>query len=144
MKPVIRLRRNARNCKLSQSSQTLTKNKSNNFANVTDWSARSAVRAANLDLHRNTSSGTYSEFKNCDEEARLRQELSRKMAGNEQIAPKSARIQARRLCRNGLHQSFRLKVVSIDGATPSVKSVQDHLIPTGGRRSTTQWRNRAV
>src|SRR2546423_5782501 len=97
---------------------------------VTDWSAVGGSGGKISIYTRNTSSGTYSEFKELAMKKRDYAGGSQKMAGNEQIAAEVGKN------KNGVGyvgmaytQASGVKVVLIDGATPSVKSVQDHSYP---------------
>ncbi len=97
---------------------------------VTDWSAVGGTGGKISIYTRNTSSGTYSEFKELAMKKRDYAGSSQKMAGNEQIAAEVGKNP------NGVGyvgmaytKASGVKVVSIDGATPSVKSVQDHSYP---------------
>ena len=97
---------------------------------VTDWSAVGGSGGKISIYTRNTSSGTYSEFKELAMKKRDYAGSSQKMAGNEQIAAEVGKNP------NGVGyvgmaytKASGIKVVSIDGATPSVKSVQDHSYP---------------
>src|ERR1043166_3328738 len=97
---------------------------------VTDWSAVGGSGGKISIYTRNTSSGTYSEFKELAMKKRDYAGSSQKMAGNEQIAAEVGKNP------NGVGyvgmaytKASGVKVVSIDGATPSVKSVQDHSYP---------------
>src|SRR5690348_13848291 len=97
---------------------------------VTDWSAVGGSGGKISIYTRNTSSGTYSEFKELAMKKRDYAGGSQKMAGNEQIAAEVGKN------KNGVGyvgmaytKASGVKVVSIDGATPSVKSVQDHSYP---------------
>jgi len=97
---------------------------------VADWSAIGGSGGKISIYTRNTSSGTYSEFKELAMKKRDYAGTSQKMAGNEQIAAEVGKNP------NGVGyvgmaytKASGVKVVSIDGATPSVKSVQDHSYP---------------
>ena len=97
---------------------------------VTDWSAVGGSGGKISIYTRNTSSGTYSEFKELAMKKRDYAGGSQKMAGNEQIASEVGKNP------NGIGyvgmayvKASGVKVVSIDGNTPSVKSVQDHSYP---------------
>jgi len=97
---------------------------------VSDWSAIGGKSGKISIYTRNTSSGTYSEFKELAMKKRDYAGSSQKMAGNEQIAAEVAKNP------NGIGyvgmaytKAAGLRVVSIDGATPSIKSVQDHSYP---------------
>jgi phosphate transport system substrate-binding protein len=94
---------------------------------VTDWSAVGGTGGKISIYTRNTSSGTYSDFKELAMKKRDYAGSSQKMAGNEQIAAEVGRNP------NGVGyvgmaymKASGLKVVPIDGVTPSVKTVQDH------------------
>src|SRR5438876_1979931 len=97
---------------------------------VTDWSAVGGSGGRISIYTRNTSSGTYSDFKELAMKKRDYAGGSQKMAGNEQIAAEVGKNP------NGVGyvgmaytKAGGIKVVSIDGATPSVRSVQDHSYP---------------
>jgi phosphate transport system substrate-binding protein len=97
---------------------------------VQDWSAVGGSGGKISIYTRNTSSGTYSEFKELAMKKRDYAGGSQKMAGNEQIAAEVGKN------KNGVGyvgmaytKASGVKVVSIDGASPSVKSVQDHSYP---------------
>src|ERR1700736_5561528 len=97
---------------------------------VADWSAVGGSGGKISIYTRNTSSGTYSEFKELAMKKRDYGKTSQKMAGNEQIAAEVGKN------KNGVGyvgmaytKASGVRVVSIDGATPSVKSVQDHSYP---------------
>src|SRR2546423_6614509 len=94
---------------------------------VTDWSAVGGVSGKISIYTRNTSSGTYSDFKELAMKKRDYAGGSQKMAGNEQIAAEVGKN------KNGIGyvgmaytKASGVKVVSIDGIVPSAKSVQDH------------------
>ena len=97
---------------------------------VADWNAVGGSGGKISIYTRNTSSGTYSEFKELATKKRDYAGGSQKMAGNEQIAAEVGKNS------NGIGyvgmaytKASGINVVSIDGATPSVKSVQDHSYP---------------
>src|SRR5437868_9051611 len=97
---------------------------------VTDWSAVGGSGGKISVYTRNTSSGTYSEFKELAMKKRDYAPDSQKMAGNEQIAAEVGKNP------NGIGyvgmaytKAGGVKEVSIDGATPSARSVQDHSYP---------------
>jgi phosphate transport system substrate-binding protein len=97
---------------------------------VADWSAVGGSGGTISIYTRNTSSGTYSEFKELAMKKRDYGKTSQKMAGNEQIAAEVGKN------KNGVGyvgmaytKASGVRVVSIDGATPSVRSVQDHSYP---------------
>jgi phosphate transport system substrate-binding protein len=97
---------------------------------VGDWSAVGGSGGAISIYTRNTSSGTYSEFKEMAMKKRDYAPSSQKMAGNEQIAAEVGKNP------NGIGyvglaytKAKGVKVVSIDGASPSVESVQKKQYP---------------
>ena len=94
---------------------------------VTDWSAVGGSGGKISIYTRNTSSGTYSDFKELAMKKRDYAGSSQKMAGNEQIASEVGKNP------NGVGyvgmaytKASGIKVMPIDGVTPSVKTVQDH------------------
>ncbi|MFM8337793.1 MAG: substrate-binding domain-containing protein, partial [Opitutaceae bacterium] len=90
----------------------------------TDWSAVGG-RPGKISVYtRNTSSGTYSDWKDLAMKKRDYAKSSQKMAGNEQIAAEVAKNP------NGIGyvglaylKAEGIKVVSIDGVTPSKETV---------------------
>ena len=91
---------------------------------VSDWSAVGGSSGKISVYTRNTSSGTYSEFKELAMKKRDYAPDSQKMAGNEQIASEVAKNP------NGVGyvglaytKASGIKVVAIDGAVPSKESV---------------------
>jgi phosphate transport system substrate-binding protein len=97
---------------------------------VTDWSAVGGSPGAISVYTRNTSSGTYSEFKELAMKKRDYAPSAQKMAGNEQIASEVGKNP------NGVGyvglaytKAGGIKVMSIDGNVPSVKSVQAKTYP---------------
>src|SRR5436190_22674783 len=107
---------------------------------VSDWSAVGGSGGAISIYTRNTSSGTYSEFKELAMKKRDYAASAQKMAGNEQIAAEVGKNQ------NGIGyvglaytKAQGIKVVSIDGAMPSVESVQKKQYPYS--RSTFYYTN---
>jgi phosphate transport system substrate-binding protein len=116
----------------SNAVKTLTKKQVEQIftGEVSDWSAVGGKGGKISIYTRNTSSGTYSDFKELAMKKRDYAGSSQKMAGNEQIAAEVGRNP------NGVGyvgmaytKASGVKVVSIDGATPSVKSVQEHTYP---------------
>ena len=97
---------------------------------VTDWSALGGKGGKISIYTRNTSSGTYSDFKELAMKKRDYAGSSQKMAGNEQIAAEVSK-NANGVGYVGMAytKASGLRVISIDGATPSVKSVQEHSYP---------------
>src|SRR5436309_2905654 len=94
---------------------------------VTDWSAVGGSGGKISIYTRNTSSGTYSDFKELAMKKRDYAGGSQKMAGNEQIAAEVGK-NASGVGYVGMAytKASGVKVVSIDGIVPSAKSVQDH------------------
>ena len=97
---------------------------------VTDWSAVGGSGGKISIYTRNTSSGTYSDWKELAMKKRDYAGGSQKMAGNEQIAAEVGKNP------NGIGyvglaytKAPGTKVVPIDGQTPSVASVQSKLWP---------------
>src|SRR5881275_2957589 len=97
---------------------------------VTDWSAVGGSGGKISVYTRNTSSGTYSEFKELAMKKRDYAPDSQKMAGNEQIAQEVGKNP------NGVGyvglayvKASGIKVVAIDGATPSKESVLGKAYP---------------
>ena len=97
---------------------------------VADWSAVGGSGGKISIYTRNTSSGTYSEFKELAMKKRDYAKSSQKMAGNEQIAAEVGKNPSGvGYVGMAYTKASGVKVVSIDGATPSEKSVQDHSYP---------------
>src|SRR5213082_2721609 len=97
---------------------------------VADWSAVGGSGGKISIYTRNTSSGTYSDFKELAMKKRDYAGGSQKMAGNEQIASEVSQNP------NGIGyvglaytRTTGIKVMPIEGATPSIKSVQNHSYP---------------
>jgi phosphate transport system substrate-binding protein len=97
---------------------------------VTDWSAVGGSGGKISVYTRNTSSGTYSEFKELAMKKRDYAPDSQKMAGNEQIAQEVGKNP------NGVGyvglayvKASGIKVAAIDGATPSKESVLSKTYP---------------
>jgi phosphate transport system substrate-binding protein len=97
---------------------------------VADWSAVGGSGGKISIYTRNTSSGTYSEFKELAMKKRDYAPSAQKMAGNEQIAAEVGKNP------NGVGyvglaytKAQGVKVVSIDGETPSNDSVQQKKYP---------------
>src|SRR6476620_7760390 len=97
---------------------------------VTDWSAVGGSGGKISVYTRNTSSGTYSDFKELAMKKRDYAGGSQKMAGNEQIAAEVGKNP------NGVGyvgmaylKAGGTKAMPIDGALPSTKSVQAHSYP---------------
>src|SRR5437016_8389979 len=91
---------------------------------VTDWSAVGGSGGKISAYTRNTSSGTYSEFKELAMKKRDYAPDSQKMAGNEQIASEvSKNTNGAGYVGLAYTKAGGVKVVSVDGVTPSVQSV---------------------
>jgi len=97
---------------------------------VTDWSAVGGSGGKISIYTRNTSSGTYSDFKELAMKKRDYAGGSQKMAGNEQIAAEVGKNP------NGIGyvglaytKAGGVKVMPIDGVVPSAKTVQAHSYP---------------
>jgi len=97
---------------------------------VTDWSAIGGAGGKISLYTRNTSSGTYSDFKELAMKKRDYAGGSQKMAGNEQIASEVGKNQ------NGIGyvglaytKAGGIKVLSIDGVLPSVQTVHAKTYP---------------
>jgi phosphate transport system substrate-binding protein len=97
---------------------------------VSDWSAVGGTGGAISIYTRNTSSGTYSEFKELAMSKRDYAPSAQKMAGNEQIAAEVSK-NANGIGYVGLAytKAKGIKVVPVDGTTPSVESVQNKSYP---------------
>jgi phosphate transport system substrate-binding protein len=97
---------------------------------VTDWSAVGGSGGKISVYTRNTSSGTYSDFKELAMKKRDYAPSSQKMAGNEQIAsevgknPSGAGYVGLAYTKAG-----GIKVMPIDGVAPSVQTVQGKTYP---------------
>src|SRR5437667_7323010 len=97
---------------------------------VTDWSAVGGSGGKISVYTRNTSSGTYSDFKELAMKKRDYAGGSQKMAGNEQIAAEVGK-NANGVGYVGLAytKAGGIKVVSIDGVLPSVQTVHAKTYP---------------
>jgi phosphate transport system substrate-binding protein len=97
---------------------------------VADWSAAGGSSGPISIYTRNTSSGTYSEFKELAMKKRDYAPSAQKMAGNEQIAAEVGK-NANGIGYVGLAyvKAEGIKVVPIDGELPSVESVQKKTYP---------------
>src|SRR5213082_3807003 len=97
---------------------------------VTDWSAVGGSGGKISIYTRNTSSGTYSDFKELATKKRDYAGGSQKMAGNEQIAAEVGKNPAGiGYVGMAYTKAGGVKVVSIDGAATSIQSVQNHSYP---------------
>ena len=97
---------------------------------VTDWSAVGGSGGKISVYTRNTSSGTYSDFKELAMKKRDYAGGSQKMAGNEQIAAEVGK-NANGVGYVGLAytKASGIKVMSIDGVLPSVQTVHAKTYP---------------
>jgi phosphate transport system substrate-binding protein len=97
---------------------------------VTDWSALGGSGGKISIYTRNTSSGTYSDFKELAMKKRDYAGSSQKMAGNEQIAAEVGKNpNGAGYVGMAYMKASGVKAVPIDGSVPSVKGVQDHSYP---------------
>ena len=113
---------------------------------VTDWSAVGGSAGKISIYTRNTSSGTYSDFKELAMKKRDYAGSSQKMAGNEQIAAEVGKNRERGwLCRPGLYkcrpESKRCRSMAL---CRPCKLCMPRLIPMRGRPSTTRTANRTA
>lgn len=91
---------------------------------ITDWSAVGGTPGAISIYTRNTSSGTYSDFKDLAMKKRDYAGSSQKMAGNEQIVSEVAKNPSGiGYCGLAYMNEPGVKVASIEGAVPSKASV---------------------
>src|SRR3982075_3958783 len=97
---------------------------------VTDWSAVGGSGGKISVYTRNTSSGTYSDFKELAMKKRDYASGSQKMAGNEQIASEVGK-NANGVGYVGLAypKAGGIKVIPVDGVVPSVQSVHAKTYP---------------
>ncbi len=97
---------------------------------VTDWSAVGGAAGKISTYTRNTSSGTHAEFKELAMKKRDYAKDSQKLAGNEQIASEVAK-NANGIGYVGLAytKAAGIKVLAVDGASPSKESVQANKYP---------------
>ncbi len=97
---------------------------------VTDWSAVGGAPGKISLYTRNTSSGTYSDFKELAMKKRDYAGSSQKMAGNEQIAAEVGK-NANGIGYVGLAyvKASGIKVVSVDGGLPSAASIRGNSYP---------------
>src|SRR3954464_5432552 len=97
---------------------------------VTDWTAVGGAGGKISVYTRNTASGTYSDFKELAMKKRDYAGSSQKMAGNEQIAAEVGKNPSGvGYVGMAYTKAQGVKVMAIDGASASVKSVQDHSYP---------------
>src|SRR5256884_7710593 len=97
---------------------------------ITDWSAVGGSGGKISVYTRNTSSGTYAEFKELAMKKRDYAPDSQKLAGNDQIAQEVGKNPTGvGYIGPAFTKASGIKVVPIDGATPSIQSVQNHSYP---------------
>src|SRR5438270_13854975 len=97
---------------------------------IADWSAVGGSGGKISIYTRNTSSGTYSDFKELAMKKRDYAGSSQKMAGNEQIASEVGRNPAGvGYVGMAYTKASGIKAMPIDGAVPTTKSVQAHTYP---------------
>src|SRR5438132_7605581 len=97
---------------------------------ATDWSAVGGSGGKISVYTRNTSSGTYSDFKELAMKKRDYAPGSQKMAGNEQIASEVGKNPAGiGYVGMAYTKAGGVEVVSIDGAAPAIQSVENHSYP---------------
>ncbi len=90
---------------------------------ITDWSAVGGSGGKISVYTRNTSSGTYAEFKELAMKKRDYAQDSQKLAGNEQIAQEVKNPNGVGYIGLAYTKASGIKVVPIDGASPSKESV---------------------
>jgi phosphate transport system substrate-binding protein len=107
---------------------------------ITDWSAVGGAPGAISIYTRNTSSGTYSDFKGMAMSKKDYASSAQKMAGNEQIASEVGKNP------NGIGyvgmaylSAAGIKAVAVNGVKPSIATVRDHSYPIS--RSTFYYTN---
>lgn len=97
---------------------------------VTDWSAVGGKQGKISIYTRNTSSGTYTDFKELAMSKRDYASSSQKMAGNEQIV---GEIQKNPNAIGYIGIAYihapDIKIIAIDGQLPSKETIQKHLYP---------------
>jgi phosphate transport system substrate-binding protein len=97
---------------------------------ITDWSAVGGKPGAISIYTRNTSSGTYSDFKELAMKKRDYARSSQKMAGNEQIAAEVGKnINGIGYVGLAYLKAEGVQVVPVDGALPSPESVRSGAYP---------------
>src|SRR5207302_6088781 len=97
---------------------------------ITDWSAVGGTPGKISIYTRNTSSGTYSDFKELAMKKRDYAGSSQKMAGNEQIAAEVGKNPSGvGYVGMAYTKASGVRAVLTDGAVPSVKSAQDESNP---------------
>jgi phosphate transport system substrate-binding protein len=107
---------------------------------ITDWSAVGGAPGPISIYTRNTSSGTYSDFKNMAMNKQDYAPTAQKMAGNEEIASEVGK-NANGVGYVGMAYltAAGIKAVAVDGVKPSIATVQNHSYPIS--RSTFYYTN---
>jgi phosphate transport system substrate-binding protein len=107
---------------------------------ITDWSAVGGKPGAISIYTRNTSSGTYSDFKGMAMSKKDYAGTAQKMAGNEEIASEVGK-NANGVGYVGMAylNAAGVKSVAVDGVKPSIATVQSHAYPLS--RSTFYYTN---
>jgi phosphate transport system substrate-binding protein len=110
---------------------------------VTDWSAVGGKPGAISIYTRNTSSGTYSDFKGMAMSKKDYAGSAQKMAGNEEIASEVGK-NANGIGYVGMAylKAASIKAVAVNGIKPSIATVQNHSYPIS--RSTFYYTNGAA
>ncbi len=107
---------------------------------ITDWSAVGGTPGAISVYTRNTSSGTYSDFKKMAMSAKDYAGNSQKMAGNEQIAAEVGKNPAGvGYVGMAYLNAAGVKALAVDGVKPSIATVRGHTYPIS--RSTFYYTN---
>ena len=97
---------------------------------IIDWSAVGGVQGKISIYTRNTSSGTYSDFKDMAMSKRDYAKSSQKMAGNEQIVGEIQKnVNAIGYIGMAYIHAPDIKIIAIDGQLPSKETVLKHLYP---------------
>jgi phosphate transport system substrate-binding protein len=107
---------------------------------ITDWSAVGGKPGAISIYTRNTSSGTYSDFKGMAMSKKDYASTAQKMAGNEEIASEVGK-NANGIGYVGMAylKAAGIKAVAVNGVKPSISTVQNHSYPIS--RSTFYYTN---
>jgi phosphate transport system substrate-binding protein len=109
---------------------------------ITDWSAVGGSPGAISIYTRNTSSGTYSDFKKMAMSAKDYAASAQKMAGNEQIAAEVGKNPAGvGYVGMAYLDAAGVKALAVDGVKPSIATVRSHAYPIS--RSTFYYTNGA-
>jgi phosphate transport system substrate-binding protein len=107
---------------------------------ITDWSAVGGSPGAISVYTRNTSSGTYSDFKKMAMSSKDYAPTAQKMAGNEQIAAEVGKnLAGVGYVGMAYLNASGVKAVAVDGVKPSIATVRGHTYPIS--RSTFYYTN---